>query len=141
MVVCFFFFLFPFFSIHFSPFPKGVLGSSKSGSTSRLDRLDLGQGQGRAAEPSRQLVAVEEATLRGRYWAEIRARVAANAAAADCDGLAKRSVLLGMVAVGAEGVVRGLLGGRGRERGGKRLRRRLRVRVRGVIDGSYSNDV
>ena len=118
---------------------QALLGSCKSGSTSRLDRLDLGQGQGRAAEPSRQVVTVEEATLRGRYWAEIRARVAANAAAADRDGLAKRSVLLGMVAVGAEGVVRGLVGGR--ERGGKRLRRRLGVRVRGVVDGSYSNDV
>ncbi len=135
--MCFFASL--FFPNSLQSFPQALLGSCKSGSTSRLDRLDLGQGQGRAAEPSRQVVAVEEATLRGRYWAEIRTRVAANAAAADRDGLAERSVLLGMVAVGAEGVVRGLVGGR--ERGGKRLRRRLGVRVRGVVDRSYSNDV
>jgi len=87
-------------------FAKGRLGECSG--TTRLNNLDLGRGQRDTPKPRSQLVAVKCITLRRLDGSELGAGVSSNAVGA-LDRLAKRSKLLGVIAVGAErGVRRGL---------------------------------
>lgn len=88
--------------------------STEESSTPGLDSLDLGQVDGCPSEAGRELGGVEEGARGGGDGAQFRARGAANARLSETDGLLEGAVLLGMVAVGAEGGVAGG-GGRGPE--------------------------
>jgi len=109
----------------------GRLG--KCSGTTRLNNLDLGRGQRNAPVSRSQLVAVECVTLRRLDGSELGAGVPSNAVGT-LDRLAKRSELLGVVAVGAErGVGRGLR--TASPTLGEGVCRRSRVRVRCVVNG------
>lgn len=77
------------------------------GCATRLDGLDLAQINGAAAEAGRQLGDVKGNALGREDRAELVARGAANAGITTANGLLEGAVLLGVVTVGAEGVVPG----------------------------------
>lgn len=106
------------------------LRSSKSCSATSLDQLNLGCGEGGAAEACWQLIPVEEDTLGRQDGAQLGPGNAADARGVALDGLAEGAKLLGVVPVGAERRVRGALG----EGGGKRVGWGCRVRVRCVVN-------
>jgi hypothetical protein len=113
-----------------------VANSTQESSAAGLDGLDLGQIDRCPVEAGRKLGAIEEDALGGSNGTKLRARSAANARVwREADGLLERTVLLGVVAVGAEG---GVAGGRGgcAEAFGELARGRGRVRLGRVVDGS-----
>lgn len=88
-----------------------------------------------ATESGRKLGEVEEDTLGGIDRAKLGTRGATDASLSAADGLLERTVLLGMVAVGAErGVARRAAGGEGL---GESTSRRGRVRLGSVVDGGW----
>lgn len=97
--------------------------------TGGFNGIDLGQVDGRAAESSGQLVAVEVLALGGGDGAQGVAGRLAHAAGL---GPAQRTMLLGVLAVGGEG---GRLGGL--EVGWELVGWGRRVGVRGVVDGGW----
>lgn len=109
---------------------------AQEGSTPRLNGLNLGEINGLAAETGRELGNVKEDAGRGSHGTQICARGTANARLAGSNGLLQRTMLLGVISVGAEG---GVAAGGGT--GGKGVRQlaggRGRVRLGGVINGSY----
>lgn len=85
-----------------------MLISTEEGSAAGLDGLDLGQVDGLALEAGGELGAVEEDAGGGDDGAQLVAGGAADAGLrAGADGALKGAVLLGVVAVGAEGDVSG----------------------------------
>lgn len=105
------------------------------GSTARLDSLNLGHVDWAATESGGKLGEVEEHALGGIDRAKLGTRGTANASLSAADGLLERTVLLGMVAVGAErGVARRAARGEGLGEGASR---RGRVRLRSVVDGGW----
>ena len=100
-----------------------------SKATARLNSLDLGLGERLATEAGGELVAVKVEALGGLDGAKGGAGGATNAGLLTADGLTEGTVLLGVLAVGAEG------GGRAPV-GGERVGGRGRVRLGGVVDGS-----
>lgn len=83
-------------------------GSCKKRRAARLYCLDLGGGQRGSPEATGQVVAVKVLALGGGDRAQLVAGGAANAALRQgLDGLAQGTKLLGVVAVGTEGLVRG----------------------------------
>lgn len=115
------------------------------GSTAGLNGLDLGSAESSAAEACRELGDVECDTLRGVNRAEAGAGGTANTTVS-ANGLLQRTVLLGVVAVGAEGSV----SGRGRavavvgevlgERSGRGGRVRLGRMVNVGRNGARTNE-
>lgn len=103
--------------------------SRLSKATAGLDSLNLGLGERLATEAGGELVAVKVEALGGLDGAKSGAGRATNAGLLTADGLAKGAVLLGVLAVGAEG------GGR-TPVGGERVGGRGRVRLGSVVDGS-----
>lgn len=116
-----------------------MLNSDEVGSAARLDGLDLGEVDGGPAKAGGQLGQVEEVALGGSDGAQFGAGGAADAALG-ADRLLQRAVLLGVVAVGAEGGVAGPGVARvavGAERLGEAAGGRGRVRLGSVVDGSW----
>jgi hypothetical protein len=111
-----------------------VLCSSKLAGAAALNGLNLGNVEGDAAEARGELGEVEEHALGGVDGAELGARGAADAAGG-ADRLLERTVLLGVVAVGAEGgVAGGAVVAVGAEGLGERAVGGGRVRLGGVVD-------
>lgn len=107
--------------------------SAKEGSAAGLDSLNLSHVEGLAAETGRELGAVESDARGGNDGAEL---VAGRTAYTGADGALEGTVLLGVVAVGAEA---GVLGGGGAvaKVGGKLAGRRGWVRGGAVVNGSW----
>lgn len=78
---------------------------AEHGSTTRLDSLNLGQVDWAATESGGKLGEVEEDALGSLDRAKLGARGTTNAGLSAADGLLERTVLLGMIAVGAERAV------------------------------------
>lgn len=114
-------------------YPRGHL--THEGSTARLNCLNLGSAEGRAAEAKRELGDVESNAVGSMNGAKAGARSTADAATS-AEGLLEGTVLLGVVTVGAEGVVHGR--SRAAAVVGKALRKRSsgggRVRLGGVVN-------
>lgn len=106
--------------------------SHLSKATARLNGLDLGLGERLATEAGGELVTVKVEALNRLDGAESTAGSATNAGKLRADGLAEGTVLLGVLAVGAEGGGRTPVGRKG-------VGGRGRVRLGGVVDGSYIN--
>jgi hypothetical protein len=108
---------------------------TQEGSASRLDGLDLGKIDGDSSEACGQLGNVKGGALGGRDGAQLRTRATANACLADANCLLKRTVLLGVVTIGAEGGVTRGAGTASSEVLGQLAGRRGRVRLRRVVNG------
>ena len=76
--------------------------------TARLDCLNLGLSPCQSSEAIGKLITVEEKAFAGLYRAESRAGRAADTAGRELVGLVQRSMLLGLLAVGCEGVGEGV---------------------------------
>lgn len=85
---------------------------TKESSTARLHSLDLGQVDRGSAEAGRELGDIKEDALGGSYRAQLGAGCSTEANLGDADRLLKRTVLLGVVAVGAESAMAGGRGGK-----------------------------
>lgn len=116
--------------------------SAEQGGAAGLDGLDLGEVDGGPAEAGGQVVPVEEDALGGLDGAHLVAGHHAHARGA-AGGLAQGAVLLGVVAVAAEGIVRVAAGGAAAlaEVSGQRPGRGLRVRMGGVVDVGCGGDM
>lgn len=110
-----------------------VFDLTHQGGTAGLNGLNLVEGNRVAAEALRELGKVEEDAVGGSDRAKLGTRGAANASLSTADGLLERTVLLGMVAVGAEGGVARRAAGR--EALGEVTSGRSRVRLGRVVDG------
>jgi hypothetical protein len=77
----------------------------EEGSAARLDSLNLGHVERLVTEAGRKLREVEEDAVRRLDRAQFGTSGTANAASRSANCLLKRTVLLGVVAVGAEGAV------------------------------------
>lgn len=104
---------------------------AQHGSAAGLNGLNLGHLHRGATEAGRKLRDVEEDAGSRLHGTKLSTRGATDAASSDTDRLLERTVLLGVVAVGAEGAVGG--GGRS-EALGELASRRGRVRLGGVVD-------
>lgn len=110
--------------------------SAPDSSTTRLDSLDLGEVNWSTAETSGELRGIEVDTLGRVHIAELRTSRATNTTNSGADGLLQGTVLLGVVAVAAEG---GVAGGTvavavGGEVGRQLTLGRGRVRLGSVVD-------
>ena len=117
------------------PFSHPTAISAEEGCAAGLDCLELGHGDGLAAEASRKLVAVEVEALGGVNGAKLKAGETTDArlVISVADGLLEGTVLLGVLAVAGEASAATALGAA--EILGELARGRLGVRLGGVVDG------